>query len=165
MTNGPFAAQTAGRDATDERRRKAPGLKRALAPTIAIILSGCAATTPPPRFSSVSPADPTAPEATTPAPSPLLTGGGELAEAPEPAPSPEPMEGHEGHSMPGMTAPDPKASPEPSYEGHTTPEAGAASETYTCLMHPQVAAKAPGSCPICGMTLVKKAAKSKERHP
>ena len=29
-------------------------------------------------------------------------------------------------------------------------------ETYTCSMHPQVIEHAPGHCPICGMTLVKK---------
>jgi membrane fusion protein, copper/silver efflux system len=29
-------------------------------------------------------------------------------------------------------------------------------EIYTCSMHPQVVEHAPGNCPICGMTLVKK---------
>jgi hypothetical protein len=29
-------------------------------------------------------------------------------------------------------------------------------ETYICPMHPQVVKNAPGKCPICGMTLVKK---------
>jgi rubrerythrin len=28
---------------------------------------------------------------------------------------------------------------------------------YTCLMHPQIRSEKPGNCPICGMTLVKKA--------
>lgn len=28
--------------------------------------------------------------------------------------------------------------------------------TYTCPMHPEVVQKAPGKCPKCGMTLVKK---------
>ena len=32
----------------------------------------------------------------------------------------------------------------------------AAKETYTCPMHPQIIKDAPGSCPICGMDLVKK---------
>ncbi|MBB3186081.1 heavy metal-binding domain-containing protein [Microbacter margulisiae] len=27
---------------------------------------------------------------------------------------------------------------------------------YTCPMHPKVVSDKPGSCPICGMTLVKK---------
>lgn len=33
---------------------------------------------------------------------------------------------------------------------------------YTCPMHPQVHEDHPGSCPICGMTLVKKAAQASE---
>lgn len=28
--------------------------------------------------------------------------------------------------------------------------------TYTCPMHPEVQSDNPGSCPICGMALVKK---------
>lgn len=97
----------------------------ALAPTVALLLWGCAATTPPPRLSSVSPADPAAPEAAAPPASPMLTGSGELAEA------------HEA----------------------------AQPDTYTCVMHPQVATKAPGSCPVCGMTLVKKQAGKPEGLP
>src|SRR5690349_6366059 len=34
----------------------------------------------------------------------------------------------------------------------------AAHETYTCPMHPQITKDKPGSCPICGMDLVKKTA-------
>src|SRR4051812_20583403 len=34
----------------------------------------------------------------------------------------------------------------------------AAQETYTCPMHPQIIKDKPGSCPICGMDLVKKTA-------
>lgn len=33
---------------------------------------------------------------------------------------------------------------------------------YTCPMHPQVHESHPGNCPICGMTLVKKAAQASE---
>lgn len=91
MTDGPFAAEAAGRGAVDDRWGPARSLKRALAPAIALFLWGCAATTPPPRLSPVSPADPTAPEAAAPGPSPALTGSGELAEAPEAGPPPEPM--------------------------------------------------------------------------
>ena len=29
-------------------------------------------------------------------------------------------------------------------------------EVYTCPMHPEIIRNAPGSCPICGMDLVKK---------
>lgn len=35
--------------------------------------------------------------------------------------------------------------------GHTTAE-----EEYTCPMHPQIVQNKPGTCPICGMDLVKK---------
>jgi hypothetical protein len=31
---------------------------------------------------------------------------------------------------------------------------GAATEYYTCTMHPQVHQAKPGKCPICGMSLV-----------
>lgn len=34
-----------------------------------------------------------------------------------------------------------------------TPSAYAAEQLYTCGMHPQIIKKAPGDCPICGMTL------------
>lgn len=33
---------------------------------------------------------------------------------------------------------------------------------YTCSMHPQILEDHPGSCPICGMTLVKKSAQASE---
>src|SRR5579863_8316910 len=33
---------------------------------------------------------------------------------------------------------------------------------YTCPMHPQVLEDHPGSCPICGMTLVKKTGQASE---
>lgn len=34
---------------------------------------------------------------------------------------------------------------------------------YTCPMHPQIIEDHPGSCPICGMTLVKKSGQASER--
>src|SRR5215218_3513966 len=38
--------------------------------------------------------------------------------------------------------------------------AGAQTKTiWTCPMHPQIQRSGPGSCPICGMTLVKKTIK------
>lgn len=45
--------------------------------------------------------------------------------------------------------------------GHSSPVAKPAagepsSETYTCVMHPQIAEPKPGKCPICGMALDKK---------
>ena len=52
----------------------------------ALTLMACAAVTPPPRFSPVSPADAEAPESAVPPPKALLTGDGELADRPEPTP-------------------------------------------------------------------------------
>ena len=49
-----------------------------------LYLAGCAATTPAPRFSEVSPADAEAPEAATPLPAPALMSD-EGATAPQPA--------------------------------------------------------------------------------
>jgi hypothetical protein len=158
MTDDPFAAHAAGSILTDDRGRRAPRLKQALAPIVALMLSGCAATTPPPRFSPVSPADPTAPEAAIPGPSPALTGSADVADAPAAAAAAEPMQGHEGHSMPGMDMPETTASPTPPAHEGRAPSDQPRAETYTCLMHPQIAAKVPGSCPICGMKLVKKKA-------
>lgn len=44
--------------------------------------------------------------------------------------------------------------------GHATPAkpvaAEPSSETFTCVMHPQVSETKPGKCSICGMTLEKK---------
>lgn len=80
--------------------------------TLALTVSACAAVTPPPRFSPVSPADADAPEAATPPPVPVLAGDGDDAAA-----------------------------------------------YYTCPMHPEVKEESPGSCPKCGMRLVKKAAR------
>jgi len=37
-----------------------------------------------------------------------------------------------------------------------TTESSAHVQQYTCSMHPQVVEDAPGNCPTCGMTLVKK---------
>jgi Heavy metal binding domain len=40
------------------------------------------------------------------------------------------------------------------------------SDTYVCPMHPEVVRNAPGKCPICGMSLVKKSSdKPQAEHP
>jgi Heavy metal binding domain len=46
--------------------------------TLALTVSACAAVTPPPRFSPVSPADADAPDAATPPPVPVLAGEPEV---------------------------------------------------------------------------------------
>ena len=43
-------------------------------------------------------------------------------------------------------------------QGHGEKSGRTAKTVYTCPMHPSVVLAAPGSCPICGMTLVAKAA-------
>ena len=117
-----------------------------------LTLGGCAATTPPPRFTAVSPADPAAAESALPAPAAMLTGGGELAEkSASPAAS--------GPPAPAVTSPD--ATSPTGHEHHGTAEAAT---VFTCPLHPEVAAKVPGKCRSCGLTLVKKAAVPKE-HP
>jgi len=78
------------------------------------VLASCAATTPAPVFSKVSPADPAAPEGVSPLPEPVLMTG----------------------------------------TNETPPQASEA--VYFCPMHAEVQLSQPGSCPVCGMPLVKK---------
>ncbi|HVS30689.1 MAG TPA: heavy metal-binding domain-containing protein [Thermoanaerobaculia bacterium] len=40
--------------------------------------------------------------------------------------------------------------------GSTTPSPQPAAAVYTCPMHPEVTSDQPGTCPRCGMALVKK---------
>lgn len=62
--------------------------------------------------------------------------------------TPDPHAGH-GHA----SAPAAPSSP----ASAATPSATAAAKaTYSCPMHPEVQKDSPGSCPKCGMTLVKK---------
>ena len=42
-----------------------------------------------------------------------------------------------------------------SHAGHE-PQVGSKQVIYTCPMHPEVTSDKPGTCPKCGMTLVKK---------
>jgi hypothetical protein len=110
---------------------------RAASVVLAVLyLAGCAATTPAPRFSAVSPADAEAPEAATPLPAPALMSD-EDAKGPLPAgDAAKPAAGHEGHSMPAGPA--------------------QADEEYSCPMHPEVTQGSPGTCPKCGMPLVRR---------
>jgi predicted RNA-binding Zn-ribbon protein involved in translation (DUF1610 family) len=113
----------------------------------ALFLAGCAATTPPPRFSAVSPADPDGPEAGTPPPAPALAGEPE-AHPPSPSGDTPPAVGCEGHSTPAGT-PAPRG-----HEGHSSaaPEATRpADQPYSCPIHPEATQASPGSCPKCGM--------------
>ncbi len=119
---------------------------------VAVSLLGfgaCASTTPAPRFTAVSPADPKAAESAVPAPPAILTGDGELAE-----------DATTG-STPSVTPA--KAVPIGAASGHEPHGSASDAIVYTCPMHPDLAEKAPGTCPICGMALVKKAIAPKER--
>jgi hypothetical protein len=50
-----------------------------------------------------------------------------------------------------MTAPPP---PTPPHEGHHDAAGTDAGVVYTCPMHSDVHSATPGTCPVCGMTLV-----------
>ncbi len=50
---------------------------------------------------------------------------------------------------------------EENHAEHTT----SSSEVYTCPMHPEVTSDKPGSCPKCGMDLVKKETIKNEAQP
>ncbi len=121
----------------------------------ALLLAGCAATTPAPRFSAVSPADKDGPEAGTPPPAPALASEPEALTPVPPAESPKPAGGHERDSMPA------EAPAVREHEGHSPSVPAApspADQWYTCPMHPEVKQASPGSCPKCGMTLVRRSA-------
>ena len=111
-----------------------------------VVLSACATTTPPPRLSPRDPADPAAPEAASPPALPVLMVDEDRApEAKQEQLVPE-APAHREHHMPSAPASPP-------------PTSGV---EYTCPMHPAVMQDKPGSCPVCGMTLVKKASPSPE---
>jgi hypothetical protein len=83
--------------------------------------------------------------------------------------------GHEGHGTrsmaPGADRENPPTPMPATRDGHTPPPAGGhgehgshpsgsatqpAAAIYTCPMHPEVTSDRPGTCPKCGMALVKK---------
>jgi hypothetical protein len=107
---------------------------------IGFLLSGCAATTPPPRLSAVDPADARAPEAQVPPPSALLQLPAREPTTPSPAPEPMTNEHH------------PQAA---------AADAAPVADVYSCPMHPQVRESKPGKCSICGATLVKQSRQPK----
>jgi len=119
-----------------------------------VTLSACAAVTPPPRFSAVSPADADGPESAVEPATPILTGDGELAEKAKPPRSEGPPE------MPGMQH-GAGAESAPVHGGHraSPPAAGV---TYSCPVHPEVSSQAAATCPLCGRALVRKADRPEE---
>lgn len=68
---------------------------------------------------------------------------------------------HDMKNMPGM-----KMSAQKKVTKNQTSKVSASQKIiYTCPMHPQVQKNQPGKCPICGMTLVKKAVKVTPSKP
>jgi len=62
---------------------------------------------------------------------------------------------HEGHTMPASPGPENHTmTPGAGHEGHTMPSSPQAA-VWTCPMHPEVRSDQPGTCPKCGMDLVK----------
>ena len=100
----------------------------------AVCLAACASHTPAPVFSTQSPADPKAPSAPVTHVEPLAQpAAGQPAAGAKP-PSP-------AAAAPVQTAP----------------------ASYVCPMHAHVKSDRPGSCPVCGMSLVKAKAPEKKQ--
>jgi hypothetical protein len=121
-------------------------IKPLAVPLVALLLSACAGTTPPPRFSLLDPADPKAPESAVEPRSPVLERPAEEPTASPAASEPTAM-GHEHH----------RESP--------AGEASSTADVYSCPTHPQVREAKPGNCPHCGVTLVKQPPQPHEEHP
>ena len=47
--------------------------------------------------------------------------------------------------------------------GHASPSASQPGVYYTCIMNPEIHQDHPGTCPICGMTLVKREVSPEEQ--
>lgn len=115
-----------------------------LALLTALALTACASVPPPATRAPNNPASPEAPE-----------GPIRKLELFAPMEAPPP-------AMAQPSSPDAAmAGMDHSKMGHSLPEAKPATmdspaQTYTCPMHPHIAEPKPGTCPICGMALVKK---------
>lgn len=81
-------------------------------------------------------------------------------------PTPQPAfrdgTGQAGHARDGRTVPATPATAAPDHSAHGGSTSAGASQkpaetaVYTCPMHPDVTSDKPGTCPKCGMALVKK---------
>jgi hypothetical protein len=67
--------------------------------------------------------------------------------------TPLPLDSSLGAPAPATPPPAEAPAAAPHQHDHAAPTAGV---TYTCPMHPEIVRNAPGNCPICGMTLVKR---------
>ena len=107
-----------------------------------LILSGCAGAIRLQPLPADHPANHEAPEAPMQAPTQTLREGpGGSSVDPGASPSEHPMD-HEHETGGGGQTQSSTAEPEP-------PEG----TVYSCPMHPEVRASAPGRCPTCGMAL------------
>jgi heavy metal-binding protein len=123
-------------------------MTRSFALALTVVLTGCAATQPPP-LSSSNPASPEAREGGTPPP-PRLHGDELIQKANERLTGNAPVQPQyqpaEMGNMPGMQ-----------HEGTIMNGEQKPGKSYwTCVIHPQIKQDKPGKCPICRMTLVEK---------
>ncbi len=81
---------------------------------------------------------------------------GETHVHPAPA-APAPAAIHHHHDP--EPAPKPKASPKKPAAKKPAAKKAPAGVVYTCPMHPEVTSSKPGTCPKCGMSLVRKGSK------
>lgn len=94
-----------------------------------------------------------------PARDPTSVAAAEAPFARPPAWQPDPLTSTPPAASPPAPPPQPQPQPQPQQPPSSHGAPGAAAEPspggYTCPMHPDVHAAAPGSCPRCGMALVR----------
>lgn len=112
-----------------------------------LILLGCTSAIRLQPLPADHPANPEAPEAPVQAPLKTLSGGPQgMPDSPGVSPSQHPMDHEHTTGSEGQTT---------SFAaGPVSPEEA----VYSCPMHPDVKASAPGRCPECGMALNRKGA-------
>jgi hypothetical protein len=127
----------------------------------ALSVAGCASIEPP-AAGRGHPANPQAAQAPPPAASTTLAiDEDDLPAAPSRMPQAQiPQDGSHGGAQPA-SGPAPHAAPH-NRPAASRPSDPAAAVLYVCPMHPEVQSPAPGTCPKCGMDLVRKEAGGNE---
>lgn len=152
-------------------------LKQALLPVcVSLLIIGCAGTVGVAHLTPDHPASPDAPEASFADPSGHLRPDAQDATKTGPSASSNPgstMGGGTGSSRlgtgdeHGMHLGEETMGTQEGSGGHPqpspTPGSRSDNRTYTCPMHPEIVRDKPGTCPKCGMTLVRKEPKEERR--